>query len=306
MPVKVLGFHTHIGSQINDLGAYQLVLGKLIELGALLKAAGHDFEAVNIGGGFPVSYVSQEEWDQILGRIRDGFIAAKDGDPSKIYLWNNAPGDLVMGSDGMPTTEWKGELFTARFPKEKMLEAPLTSDITVGGRTVKVTKALAEAGTLTLLIEPGRSIVSDSGVTLARVAFDKKIAGVHDLISLDLGVVNYCEAIVALPARHWALATEPNRRDAEPFETFIAGNLCFSADMLSRLKVAFPRKPVRGDVLLISSTGAYNPTFFDPTPIPSRGLHASCSRQMATGFISSDRTAIKRSSPWRMRENHRK
>jgi hypothetical protein len=32
--------------------------------------------------------------------------------------------------------------------------------------------------------------------------------------------------------------------------------------MLSRLKVAFPRKLVRGDVLLISSTGAYNPTFF--------------------------------------------
>jgi diaminopimelate decarboxylase len=88
--------------------------------------------------------------------------------------------------------------------------------------------------------------------------------------------VNYCEAIVALPARHWALATEPNRRDAKPFETFIAGNLCFSADMLSRLKVAFPRKPVRGDVLLISSTGAYNPTFFasnaNSFPRPARIL----------------------------------
>jgi len=27
MPVKLLGFHTHIGSQITDLAAYQLVLG---------------------------------------------------------------------------------------------------------------------------------------------------------------------------------------------------------------------------------------------------------------------------------------
>jgi diaminopimelate decarboxylase len=32
--------------------------------------------------------------------------------------------------------------------------------------------------------------------------------------------------------------------------------------MLSRLKVDFVRRPGRGDVLLISSTGAYNPTFF--------------------------------------------
>jgi diaminopimelate decarboxylase len=58
-------------------------------------------------------------------------------------------------------------------------------------------------------------------------------------------VVNCCEPIVALPARHRALATGLKRSDSEPFETFIASNLCFS-----------------GDVLLISSTGAYNPTFF--------------------------------------------
>jgi hypothetical protein len=55
--------------------------------------------------------------------------------------------------------------------------------------------------------------------------------------------------------------------------------------MLSRLKVAFPRKPVRGDVLLISSTGAYNPTFLPLTPIPSRGQRGSCSRPMAIGPI---------------------
>jgi diaminopimelate decarboxylase len=276
MPVKVLDFHTHIGSQINDLGAYQLVLGKLLELGATLKAEGHDFEAVNIGGSFPVSYVTQEEWDQLLGRIRDGSIAAHAGDPSKIYLWENRPGDFVMGPDGLPTKEWKGEMFTARYPKEKMLEALLTNDITVNGRTTKATAALEVAATPALMVEPGRSIVSDSGITLARVAFDKKIAGVHDLISLDLGVVNYCEAIVALPARKWALATLPQRRDPAPFETFIAGNLCFSADMLSRLKVAFPRRPLRGDVLLISSTGAYNPTFFasnaNSFPRPARAL----------------------------------
>lgn len=132
-----------------------------------------------------------------------------------------------MGPDGMPTKEWKGELFTAQYPKEKMLEAILTSDVTVNGKTMKATAALDGLGSPILLVEPGRSIVSDSGITLARVAFDKKIAGVHDLISLDLGVVNYCEAIVALPARHWALATEPERRDAEPFEAFVSGIFAF-------------------------------------------------------------------------------
>jgi len=202
--------------------------------------------------------VAQAEWDEILRRIRDGFLAAKAGDPSKIYLWGNALGGFTMGPDGVPTTNVGGRALYC--PLRSMLEAILSSDVSVDGRTM-ATQALAEAGSPALMIEPGRSIVSDSGITLARVAFEKRIAGVHNLISLDLGVVNYCEPIVALPARHLALATGLKQRDAEPFETFIAGNLCFSADMLSRLKVAFPRKPVRGDVLLISSTGAYNPTF---------------------------------------------
>jgi diaminopimelate decarboxylase len=67
MPVKVLGFHTHIGSQINDFTAYRTVLGTLLELGSALQAAGHRFKAVNIGGGFPVSYVTQEEVDSNPG-----------------------------------------------------------------------------------------------------------------------------------------------------------------------------------------------------------------------------------------------
>jgi diaminopimelate decarboxylase len=52
MPVKLLGFHTHIGSQITDLAAYQLVLGKLIELGTALRTAGQKFEVVNMAEAF--------------------------------------------------------------------------------------------------------------------------------------------------------------------------------------------------------------------------------------------------------------
>ncbi len=274
MPVKVLGFHTHIGSQITDVNAYRAVLGKLLELGDLLAAAGHRFEIVNVGGGFPVSYVTEEEWNTTINRIRDGWIAAKNGDPSKIYLWENGLGAFPVGADGMPGTEWLGELFWAKYPKEKMLEALLLSEIEVKGKTVKTLDALAAAGSPKLVIEPGRSIVSDAGLTFARVAFLKTIADHHPMIATEMGVVYYGEAMVALPVRNWSIATEPNRRDPQPFEAFVAGNLCFNADMLSRLKVPLQRKPVRGDILLIPNTGAYCPTFFaanaNSFPRPSR------------------------------------
>jgi len=276
MPVRVLGFHTHIGSQITDLNAYLAVLGRMLELGALLKEEGHAFEIVNIGGGYPVSYLTEAEWDVLVTRIRDGYIAAKNGDPSRIWLWDNGLGALALEPDGRPGKTWQGELFWAKYPKEKMLEAILLGEVSVNGTTLKTLDALAAAGTPTLVVEPGRAIVGDAGMTFLRTAYVKQIAGIHPMLAMEMGVVFYAEAIVGLPAMKWAVATEPNRRDAEPFDTFVAGNLCFNADMLSRLKVRLQRKPARGDILMIAATGAYSPTFFaanaNSFPRPARIL----------------------------------
>jgi diaminopimelate decarboxylase len=142
-----------------------------------------------------------------------------------------------------------------------MLEAILLGEVSVNGRSMKTLDALAAADTPTLVIEPGRSIVGDAGMTFLRTAFLKTIARHHHMLAMEMGVVFYGEAMVGLPAMKWAIATEPNRRDPQPFETFVAGNLCFNADMLSRIKLPLQRKPVRGDVLMIASTGAYAPTF---------------------------------------------
>ncbi|XWN32117.1 MAG: alanine racemase [Devosia sp.] len=274
MPVKVIGFHTHIGSQITDPNAFEAVLGKMLDLGAALSRAGHEFSMVNVGGGFPVSYVSAETWQETIERIRDGYIAALAGDPSRIYLWENRAGDFALDADNMPGQDWLGEVFTAPYAKEKMLERLLLGEVTVGGRTVKTLDALDAAGRPTLVVEPGRAIVSDAGLTFARVAFLKAVAHGHHLVQAEIGTTFYGEALVATPVRHFALANEPNRRDDTPFETFVAGNLCFNGDMIARVKVPLQRRPQRGDVMMIANTGAYNPTFFAATansfPRPAR------------------------------------
>ena len=183
MPVRVLGFHTHIGSQITDLNAYLAVLGKMLELGALLKEEGHAFEIVNIGGGYPVSYLTEAEWDLLVTRIRDGYVAARNGDPSRIWLWDNGLGALALEPDGTPGKTWQGELFWAKYPKEKMLEAILLGEVSVNGKTLKTLDALAAAGTPTLVVEPGRAIVGDAGMTFLRTAYVKQIAGIHPMLA---------------------------------------------------------------------------------------------------------------------------
>jgi diaminopimelate decarboxylase len=105
-----------------------------------------------------------------------------------------------------------------------------------------------------LMVEPGRSIVGDAGLTLYTVGTVKAIAGVRTYVSVDGGM--YENPRPALyQARYQAVLAN---RLAEPAsETVtVAGRCCESGDVLiweSRLP-----SPRSGDLLAVFSTGAYN------------------------------------------------
>jgi diaminopimelate decarboxylase len=95
-------------------------------------------------------------------------------------------------------------------------------------------------------------------------------------MSLEMGVTSFGEALVYMPVNKWEIINDHDRKDGAPFETFVAGNLCFSGDMLAKYKVSLQRKPVRGDIILIHDTGSYGPQFFasnaNAFPRPARVL----------------------------------
>jgi diaminopimelate decarboxylase len=141
---------------------------------------------------------------------------------------------------------------------------------------MRLDKALQTLGEPTLVIEPGRSIAEDSGITLSRVGQVKKVDGIHDLVALEAGVVSFADAMEhEVPMNRWSLATGL-KQAPEPFNAFIAGQLCFTGDMPSRYKIPLFRRPARGDVLLTHDTGAYDPQFYaantNAFPRPARVL----------------------------------
>ena len=159
-------------------------------------------------------------------------------------------------------TRWSGEKFYTPYPKEKMLARLLKGKVRFQGKAVRVKKVLEEIGNPRLMVEPGRAIVGDAGITLARVVEVHPMAGGHPLVTLDLGIVNHGTGLVEPDLYTWTLANDIERKDRRPFRAFVAGRLCFSGDLLSRYQVSFPRKPIRGDIAVIEKTGAYAPTFF--------------------------------------------
>lgn len=261
--LQFMGFHTHIGSQITSLLPYLEVLGTMIEMGHLQKSLQGSCAMLNIGGGFPVSYLGRPEWEELKRRSAEGCRAELKGDPSGIYCWGGGPGCFEKSEDGTPDeSRWLGESYHSSYPKAEMLHALLKGTVNVKGKSLPAAEALKELGEPMLVIEPGRSIVEDAGVTMSVVSHVRKVAGHHNMVTVEMGVTSLCDTMLEGIPNRWEVASNHLLKDQAPFETFIGGNLCFSGDMFTRYKTRLDRRPSRGDILLTHNTGAYTSHFF--------------------------------------------
>lgn len=105
-----------------------------------------------------------------------------------------------------------------------------------------------------IMIEPGRSLVANSGSTLYTVGGVKNTYGGVNYIFVDGGMTDNIR-----PALYKAKyeACIPNKIEEKPNYVYtIAGKCCESGDILIK-NIGLP-KAQQGDLLLISSTGAYN------------------------------------------------
>lgn len=104
-----------------------------------------------------------------------------------------------------------------------------------------------------VMIEPGRSIVGNAGVTLYRVGTIKKIPRVRTYISVDGGMSDNIRPMLYEAAYEAFIANKADQKRA--ITATVAGKHCESGDILVR-DVKLP--PVKiGDVLCTPATGAY-------------------------------------------------
>lgn len=105
-----------------------------------------------------------------------------------------------------------------------------------------------------VVIEPGRSIVAEAGITLYTVGAIKEIPNVRKYVAVDGGMFDnprYC----LYQSKYTAILA--NRAAEPPCELVsVAGKCCESGDLIG-INMNLP-KAHTGDVLAVLSTGAYN------------------------------------------------
>ena len=105
-----------------------------------------------------------------------------------------------------------------------------------------------------LLVEPGRSIIGEAGITLYTVGAIKDIPGIKKYLSIDGGMFDNPRYALYESKYTPILANRANEPATEMVT--IAGKCCESGDIIAT-NVHLP-KAKEGDLIAILSTGAYN------------------------------------------------
>ena len=119
-----------------------------------------------------------------------------------------------------------------------------------------IEKKCAELGinVPTILMEPGRSIVADAGITLYSVGSVKTITGYKSYVAVDGGMSDN-PRYALYGSLYSALIANKADKDAD-FKCTIAGKCCESGDVIAEdIKLQHCEK---GDILAVLTTGAYN------------------------------------------------
>lgn len=118
-----------------------------------------------------------------------------------------------------------------------------------------------------VVIEPGRSMVAESGITLYTVGSIKDIKGIRKYVSIDGGMTDNIRPALYQAKYKGVIANKMNV-SADDVAT-VCGKCCESGDIL--IKDGAFAKAEKGDILAIFSTGAYGYSMasnYNKNPIP--------------------------------------
>ena len=105
-----------------------------------------------------------------------------------------------------------------------------------------------------VLMEPGRSIVANAGITLYKTTGIKEINGYLNYVTVDGGMTDNIR--FALYRADYCLVNASRMNDEQSFLCTVAGRCCESGDRIA--ENIYLQKPIRGDIIAVLGTGAYN------------------------------------------------
>ncbi len=249
--LKLVGFSFHVnaGGKKERL----IAIENAIECTLEARKLGLNPQFMNIGGGFPITYLAdQEQWHDYISALKQSVLGR-----GQRLSWNDSGLGFKNRGGALEGGPNFGE-FYRELVKEHELEDLLNAHLPTYKQPVKT---ILNEMLIGLAIEPGRALLDQVGVTMTQVLDVKETSSGDQVVIVDMNRSNI-NAIDMEFMCDPVLITQSEKCD-EPFSGFIAGNLCLHSDLIYRHKTFFSRKPSRGEVFVFINTGAYNMNFVE-------------------------------------------
>ncbi|MFD7168855.1 Y4yA family PLP-dependent enzyme [Streptomyces violascens] len=216
------------------------------------RSRGLEPRVIDAGGGFGVNYLADGgQWDRYTTELTQAVIGNREA-----LTWGRHGYGLRCEAG---TLRGGLGLYPAHRPVagERYLDTLLSHPAPLLGRTLAA--SLLES-LYDLYTEPGRALVDQCGLTLARVLEVRRAETGDRMVRLeanadDIGLEEH--AVLMDPVLVPRAGTRAPVADGDPVGVYLAGNLCLETDLITRRMVFLPRLPQPGDLLGFANTAGY-------------------------------------------------
>lgn len=247
--VQLLGFAFHL----DTVSPVEKAVAAESCLALFEDALDHGFEptVLNIGGGFKLSYLEHaSDWHGYSSALREAALGAKPP-----ITWQGNTFGLMPDKGGL-----RGNFNTYNF-YDSSTGADFLNEIlchqveSLDNRSLA--KLLHDNG-IELWIEPGRSLLDQVGVTIARVNSVRESSQGEALVCLNMKRQDLCfidQEVFVDPIILYQNDFLDCGGDEQP--VYFAGNLCLESDLITRHQTYISRLPEAGDLVVFVNTAAY-------------------------------------------------
>jgi diaminopimelate decarboxylase len=258
--ISLLGFSFHLDTV--SVLERAIAIENCLEL--FEAALSRDFEprVLDIGGGYKVNYLQDEgEWNAYVSALKEAVLGTRQP-----MTWHgNAFG---MSSD-------KGKL-KGNFNSYSYFDSQTGGDFLdellsqkFGNLGDATAAHIFRDNMIELWIEPGRSLVEQTGITIGRVNSIRTSSRGEPIVCLnmkrqDISFLDQEIFVDPIIVRQNEAAAS---KTAGPVGVFFAGNLCLESDLIYRHLTYLDRLPEEGDLVVFVNTAGYFMDFSATTSI---------------------------------------
>jgi len=250
--LEVTGLHFHLDGYATYQRSVSLISS--VNIASTLKKKGYPVSFIDIGGGILMNYLEEEkEWIAFNENLKKAVV-----EQSNSITFN----DTGLGfrlEDGKLRGKLNTYSFFNKIYKESFLREVFDFVDSDSGLSVA---SLLKENDIELRIEPGRSLLDQVGMTVAKVIHRKKDGKGQWLVGLEMNMSQMMSSSADFLLDPFMLYNS-EVEEKENVDVFFTGAYCLERDVLLKRKMTLPRLPAIGEYVAFVNTAGYMMHFFE-------------------------------------------